>query len=339
MKRTTAILISACVAMLVLSCARDSEEDSPITYKRVMASWVRTNYPERISDTTASGAYILEEIPGTGEKPLDSSFVFVHYTKYYLDGNIKSSNREEIVRQLMQYDESGYYGSAIWQLGKGHIPVGIEEVLKEMRTGGSVKIALPLAASTVDSLKYNIFPDRKDDDNYLYTLSLDRIEQDIASFGEKTMEAYRDSLFPGLEPVKPGFYFKKLLEIVTEEADDDTDTIVDESSVYVRYIARRLFDNKVFDTNIQDTAKKYGLYVSGKTYSPLTIKFYRDSSTMASENSMVAGFTYAVNQMKYGEVAVTFFDSDHGYGDKGSGTSVPEYAPLCFTIWTSKNNE
>ena len=339
MKRTTAILISACVAMLVLSCARDAEEDSPITYKRVMASWVKTNFPERISDTTASGTYILEEIPGTGEKPLDSSFVFVHYTKYYLDGNIKSSNREEITRQLMQYDESGYYGSAIWQLGKGFIPVGLEEVLKEMRTGGSVKIALPLSASTVDSLKYNFFSERKDDDNYLYTLSLDRIEQDIVSFEEKTMEAYRDSLFPGLEPMKAGFYFKKLIETVTEEADDDTDTIADESSVYVRYVARRLFDSKVFDTNIQDTAKKYGLYVSGKTYSPLTIKFYRDSSTMASENSMVAGFTYAVNQMKYNEAAVTFFDSDHGYDDKGIGTSVPEYAPLCFTIWTSKNNE
>ena len=338
MKRTTAILISACVAMLALSCARDAEEESPITYKRVMTSWVKTNYPGRISDTTASGTYILEEIPGTGEKPQDSSFVFVHFTKYYLDGNIKSSNREEIARQLMQYDEAGYYGCAIWQLGKGFIPVGIEEVLKEMRTGGSVKIALPLSASTVDSLKYSLFTDRKDDDNYLYTLSLDGIEQDIVSFEERTMESFRDSLFPGLEPVKTGFYFKKLFEPVTE-GEDDTDTIADKSSVYVRYVARRLYDDKVFDTNIQDTAKKYGLYVSGKEYSPLTITFYRDSSTMASENSMVAGFTYAVNLMKYDEVAVTFFDSDHGYGDKGSGTSVPEYAPLCFTIWTSKDNE
>lgn len=339
MKRTTAILISACVAMIVFSCARDAEEQSPITYKRVMTSWVKTHYPERISDTTASGTYILEEIPGTGEKPMDSSFVFVHYTKYYLDGNINSSNREEIARQLMQYNESNYYGSAIWQLGKGFIPVGVEEVLKEMRAGGSVKIALPLSASTVDSLKYNLFSEREDDDNYLYTLSLDRIEQDITSFGEKTMEAYRDSLFPGLEPMKAGFYFKKLLETVTEEDGNDTDTIADKSSVYVRYVARRLFDNKVFDTNIQDTAKKYGLYVSGKQYSPLSITFYRDSSTMASENSMVAGFTYAVNRMKYNEAAATFFDSDHGYGDKGSGTSVPEYAPLCFTIWTGKNNE
>ena len=338
MKRTTAILIYACVAILALSCARDVEEESPITYNRVMASWIKVNYPERISDTTASGTYILEEIPGTGEKPQDTSFVFVHYTKYYLDGNIQSSNRKEIARQLRQYDESGYYGSAIWQLGKGFIPVGIEEVLKEMRTGGSVKIALPLSASTVDSLKYNLFTDRTDDDNYLYTLSLDRIEQDILSFGEKTMEAFRDSLFPGLEPIKKGFYFKKLVETVTQE-EDGTDTIADESSVYVRYVARRLFDNKVFDTNIQDTAKKYGLYVSGREYTPLTITFYRDSSTMASENSTVAGFTYAVNQMKYDEVAVTFFDSDHGYGDEGSETSVPEYAPLCFTIWSSKDNE
>ncbi|MBP9992416.1 MAG: FKBP-type peptidyl-prolyl cis-trans isomerase [Bacteroidales bacterium] len=338
MKRTTAILIYACVAMLALSCARDAEEESPITYKRVMASWVKTHYPERLSDTTASGTYILEEIPGFGEKPQDSSFVFVHYTKYYLDGNIKSSNREEIARQLMQYEESGYYGCAIWQLGKGFIPVGIEEVLREMRLGGSVKIALPLSASTVDSLKYNLFTDRKDDDNYLYTLSLDGIEQDIVSFEERTMESFRDSLFPGLEPMKTGFYFKKLFEPLTEDTDD-ADTITDKSSVYVRYVARRLYDDKVFDTNIQDTAKKYGLYISGKGYNPLTITFYRDSSTMASENSMVAGFTYAVNRMKYNEVAVTFFDSDHGYGDKGSGTSVPEYAPLCFTIWTSKDND
>lgn len=343
MKRTIEIIFLILVTALVFSCAKDNEEDSPITYKRVMSSWVKVNYPTKVSDTTASGTYILENTDGYGEQPGDTSFVFIHYIKQSLDGNIVDYNVEEIARQLTTYDgsfsEGDYFGPSIWQLGKGHIPKGIEEVISRMKVGGTVKIALPLAASTVDSVYYNTFPSALESDNFLYTLTLEKVVTDIEKYQTDVMTAFRDSLFPGLSPAEEGFFFKKLVEAEPEyDEDGNPDTLSDDESIYVRYIARRLYDGKVFDTNIQDTAKKYRLYVSGKTYDALSISYYKDSATMIEKNSTVTGFTNAVRQMNFGEEAVTFFRSEWGYGDEGKSPSVPEYAPLCFTIWANKSS-
>ncbi len=343
MKRTIEIIFLILATTLVFSCAKDNEEDSPITYKRVMNSWVKVNYPTKVSDTTASGAYILENTEGYGEQPGDTSFVFIHYVKQSLDGNIVEYNVEDIARQLTAYDgtfsEGDYYGPAIWQLGKGHIPRGIEEVIRKMKVGGTVKIALPLAASTVDSVFYNTFSLKKDDDNYLYTLTLENVVPDIIEYQNDVLSAFRDAHFPGLKQIKDGFFFKKIAEAGIEQNEGgETDTLTDDKSIYVRYVARRLYDNKVFDTNIQDTAKKYHLYVSGKNYDAMSIKYYRDSSTMLEKNSTISGFTNAVRLMKFGDEAVAFFRSDMGYGDKGQGTSVSEYAPLCFTIRASSKS-
>lgn len=338
MKKAIEIIAVISALALTVSCAKDGEEDSPITYKRVMTSWVKVNYPTKLSDTTATGTYILENEAGYGEQPGDTDFVFVHYSKQSLDGNIIDYNTEAIARQMMAYDEADYYGPAVWQLGKGHVPAGIEEVLKKMKVGGSVRIALPLSASSVDSVKYSTFQVKTDDDNYLYTLTLEKVVSDVTAYQDRLLEAYRDSLYPGLEPLNEGFFFKKLIE--TEYGEDDKkDTLSEDESIYVRYIARRLNDGKVFDTNIQDTAKKYRLYVSGQTYGALTVKYYQDSATMVQKNSTIAGFTNAVRLMKFGEEAVTFFRSGLGYGDKGQDPTVPEYAPLCFTIWASSDDD
>ncbi len=343
MKRAIGIISVLSVAALIFSCAKDNEEDSPITYKRVMTSWIKVNYPTKMADTTASGTYILENREGYGEQPGDTSFVFIHYLKQSLDGNIVDYNTEEIARQLTSYNgtfsEGDYYGPSIWQLGKGHIPKGIEEVIRKMKVGGTVRIALPLAASTVDSVYYSTFSSSTEDDNYLYTLTLEKVVPDIVKYQTDVMAAYRDSLFPGLSPTDEGFFFKKLVEAEQEyDEDGNPDTLSDDESIYIRYIARRLYDGKVFDTNIQDTAKKYRLYVSGKTYDALSIKYYKDSATMVEKNSTVTGFTNAVRKMKYKEEAVTFFWSKIGYGDKGKSPSVPEYAPLCFTIRASETS-
>lgn len=339
MKKAIEIIAVISALAFIVSCAKDGEEESPITYKRVMTSWVKVNYPARLSDTTASGTYILENEAGYGEQPGDTDFVFVHYSKQSLDGNIVDYNTEATARQLMAYDEADYYGPSIWQLGKGHIPVGMEEVLEKMKVGGTVKIAIPLSASSVDSLKYSTFQVKTDDNNYLYTITLEKVISDVTAYQTAKIKAFRDSLYPDLEPLHEGFFFKKLIEAETEyDEDGNEDTLAEDESIYVRYMARRLDDGKVFDTNIQDTAKKYRLYVSGKTYDALTIKYYRDSATMVQKNSTIAGFTNAVRLMKFDEEAVTFFWSELGYGDKGQDPTVPEYAPLCFTIWTSKDN-
>ena len=339
MKTIKNIFFIACIAAALVSCAQSAESDSYAAYNRVMAAWMNVNYPTKVSNTTDSGAYILDEEEGTGKTPTDSSYVFVHYVRTDLEGNIESTNFEELARQLMQYAHSSYYGSDIWQLGIESVPYGVEEMLLKMKEGGFAKIACPLAASEITYTAYNAFSDGSATDNVIYYLYLDKVIEDIDEYQTEQIEAFRDSVYPGLDTISAGFYFKKLVEAEIPTLDDGTlDTIADATTVYVRYIGR-LLNGQVFDTNIQDTAKKYKIYSSDNDYDALEIEFYSDQDDAIDNNDVVEGFSMAVCRMYYGEVADTFFWSSLGYAESGSGESIPEYSPLRFTIWLNDSED
>ena len=97
-------------------------------------------------------------------------------------------------------------------------------------------------------------------------------------------------------------------------------------------------DGTVFDTNIEDTARKYRIYSSGNTYSALSFQFEAKEDDAIDENSFVQGFTKALWRIGYGGHAVTFFYSNLGYGDNGSG-DIPAYVPLFFELWIEEYEE
>ena len=340
MKTIRYIFPILCFAALLSSCAEGSVEiNTEDAYNRVITSWMRVYYPERISNTTDSGAYILEEETGTGAKPTDSSYVFVHYVKTDLDGDIEDTNEEDLARQLMQFARTSYYGPDIWRLGQGYIPCAVEETLLGMRVGGFAKIACPLAASECSYSVYNAFEETSASDNEIYYLYLEKIVEDINAYQIEQIEAFRDSVFPGLDSLQEGFYFKKLIEVeIPVDTNGVKDTIADGTSINVRYIGR-LLNGQVFDTNIQDTAKKYRIYSSSADYDALEIEYYQDKDDCISNNSLVDGFSIAVSKMYYGECADTFFWSDLGYEASGSEESIPEYSPLRFTIWIEEDDD
>jgi FKBP-type peptidyl-prolyl cis-trans isomerase len=50
----------------------------------------------------------------------------------------------------------------------------------------------------------------------------------------------------------------------------------------------------------------------------------------------VIGFQKGIEKMRLGEKAVVVFPSTIGYGEKGSGTSIPGFTPLLFEIYIAK---
>jgi FKBP-type peptidyl-prolyl cis-trans isomerase len=105
----------------------------------------------------------------------------------------------------------------------------------------------------------------------------------------------------------------------------------------------KLLDGYVFDTNIADTAKKYGLYKANKTYEPLSVDYESTFEQMSSEGSengdgFVTGFARALKSMTYGDRAVTFFWSDLGYKDKGTD-GVPAYSMLFFDLYVEEKGQ
>ncbi|MHA8081036.1 FKBP-type peptidyl-prolyl cis-trans isomerase [Aquirufa regiilacus] len=53
-------------------------------------------------------------------------------------------------------------------------------------------------------------------------------------------------------------------------------------------------------------------------------------------SSTVVGFQTGVEKMRLGERAILVFPSTIGYGEKGSGSSIPGYTPLVFEIYVAK---
>ena len=95
----------------------------------------------------------------------------------------------------------------------------------------------------------------------------------------------------------------------------------------------RWLDGRGFDTNIADTAKIWGLYSDGATYSPQEVKFASDSTalTMGGSN-VISGFSQTIWHMHPFESAEGIFTSKFGYGVNGSGKRIPGYEPLVFEI-------
>ena len=105
--------------------------------------------------------------------------------------------------------------------------------------------------------------------------------------------------------------------------------------MYLNYVGRRL-DGVVFDTNIADTAKFYGIYDSGTTYGPTLINWgdtYDDLTMTSSETDIISGFKFALFYMKPYEAGTTIFHSQYGYSYSGSGNTIPSYSPLQFDLY------
>lgn len=323
MKRVVIAAVAIVLTVLAVSCARiTTETTSP--YDRILASWVKVNYGADMAPND-SGVYILDYHQGDGKAIGDSSYVCAHYTRKDLEGNVLSTNHIDLSKQVGTYSESDYYGSDIWRMGRNSIIPGLEHVLKTMKAGGRVTVAMPPAKATVASAGYNAFPTTAGD-NVIYEVEIDDVIDDIYDVQDEQLKEFSRKYYGGMDTTAKGFYYK----LVSETAG--CDSIADEVSVNVWYIGRRL-DGSVFDTNIEDTAKKYRIYNPSGSYSAMSVTYYKSLASFISNSNNIQGFTRALSMMKYGDRAETFFNSNHGYGETGNKAAIGEYSPLFFSLY------
>ncbi|MBQ7574994.1 MAG: FKBP-type peptidyl-prolyl cis-trans isomerase [Bacteroidales bacterium] len=323
MKRVVIAAVAIVLTVLAVSCARITTDTSS-PYERMLASWVKVNYGADIAPND-SGVYILDYYKGDGKAIGDSSYVCAHYIRKDLEGNVLSTNYIDLSKQLGTFSEADYYGSDIWRMGCNSIVPGLEHVLKTMKVGGRVTVAMPPAKATVASAGYNAFPTVAND-NVIYEVEIDDVIDDIYAVQEEQLKEFSRKYYGGMDTIAEGFYYK----LVSETAG--CDSIADEASINVWYIGRRL-DGSVFDTNIEDTAKKYRIYSPSGSYDAMSVTFYADLASFITNSSNIQGFTRALSMMKYGDRAETFFNSNYGYGDGGNKAAIGEYAPLFFSLY------
>lgn len=324
MRSTLLLFFAATISLVISSCGKDIEESNEQAHRRYIEAFIENNYPG--VKPTESGLYILDSIPGTGAKVSDSSYVLIDYTITYLDGYYIDYTSADIARQLGQFSYQKLYEPRIWSMTDQES--GIKEIFSYMREGGEITAIIPpwLMGEDTENLTGN-----SDGTAKIYNISLKKVIKDVIAYQDSLLNDYVKERWSYLDTTEAGFYFLK-----TKYNPDPTDTLLDEQSVKLRYIGRYL-NGQVFDTNIADTAKKYGIY-SQCSYELLSFKYFDNEDDALNQNSLVTGFSKALWRMTFDERCRTFFNSNFGYGNSGSG-NIPGYTPLCFEIQVEKNPE
>jgi FKBP-type peptidyl-prolyl cis-trans isomerases 1 len=240
-----------------------------------------------------------------------------------LAGVYKETTNEELSKVLGTYSNSTYYGPKLFEIGYGTTYSGLEELFIGMKEGGKATAIIPPWLTT----KY-YSNNWTETNNFICEVEVVDVIKDMVEYQADTMKRYAQTHYPGLDTTSSGFYFKELKDV-------SKDTLKS-GSVSVYYVGK-LLNGFVFDTNIADTAKKYKIYNSSSSYTPLSVTIDEDLKTMTNNNNLVEGFCKAIQKMSYGDEAFTMFSSDYGYAANGNGQIGP-YQPLIFWLYIEPND-
>ncbi|MBR4087892.1 MAG: FKBP-type peptidyl-prolyl cis-trans isomerase [Bacteroidales bacterium] len=307
----------AIMALVLCSCAEDKNESDRSIQERILDAYIKEKFPQ--AKKLESGLVMIDFQQGSGEELERRDGGYFEYTTQSLSGDYIETTDEELAKRLGSFSNSNYYGPVLYEMGYKTTYKGLEEVMIGMKIGGKAKFILPPWLSVTGSNG-----DRWEESaNLIYEIELKEVINNIDNWEADTMRRYAAIHYPGLDTLSSHFYFKKLHDAKADSLESET--------VQVRYIGR-LLDGWVFDTNIADTAKKYGIYDTENDYKALDFKHSNDIETMEQDNSMVRGFCMALKDMSYGDKAFTMFGSKYGYDYTGKDPIGP-YQPLIFWLY------
>ena len=337
-KKMRGIFITMALApafLLATGCATEKETPANEAEKRYFDAWMQKYHPDAVA--TEHWVYIIDDIPATGTstEAADKDYVFVTYTEKDLSGNISGTNDIEIAKKLNQYNETYYYGPAIWN--RSSIMSGVMYAIEGMNIGDFRSVIIPGWL-----MSYNRYSSEKDylanvtgGSNAIYDIKITGQTDDIMEWQVEEMEKFIDGkpwqtsddfkdfiddggLFMAIskaDSTEKGFYYEgryadggydtpQTLGQGQEDEDGDTDEdaspFPSDTTVYINYTGR-LMNGQVFDTTIERTAKDYGIYTAGKEYKPLEVSWGSSYGELKLDgNSVISGFSKTLWRMSQG---------------------------------------
>ena len=322
-------ILPAIAAVLAASCSKNTGEGTNVALKRQFDAWRAIHYPDAVEK---DGIYIIDETPGTGlEWNENLQVTFMTYTLRSLDGTVSSNSDEQWAKQLGTWDRTYYYGPQVVLTGKGMSYAGLDALLDGMRQGGTRTAIIPswmMTRERYDSVdKY--LETETEVSSMIYTVKFLEQTENLAEYELRQLRTYSISHWGVPDTLSTAaVFFKSFTEFPSEPAEMPNDT-----TVYINYTGRRISDGQVFDTTIADTAKFYHIYNASKTYSPVSVTWAEEATSIKmGESSVINGFAYGLKAMHPDEKASFAFGYNLGYGSSGSGNLIPAYAALRFDV-------
>lgn len=301
--RIKGALVAAALVLLAASCAKEAKQIEDAVERRVLAAHLTTVYKDTLKELP-SGSYLMTKKKGDGKLVTLSSSVFVKYSRLNLKNEYDQTNIEEIAKNVGGFSYSNYYGPSLFEIGNYTLSKGMEEAFIGMKEGAEFRVIIPSWASYPDYAGST----RQSSSTTVYDFRIVKVIDDYDAYEIDTLESFSAKYYQGLDSLVTGFYFKHLQE-------GEGDSIKVGNTISYNYVGR-LLDGFVFDTNIEDTARKYRIYQSDRTYTPVSFEVSQIGESNTNDESVVDGFAKALLNMKFGGKAVTFFSSQWGYGEQ-----------------------
>ena len=315
-------------ALTLTGCAVENETSENEDQKMYLDAWLKTHHPD--AERAGMGIYILSDSPAGGDETVKfPGYARVTYTVTDIDGNVSSTSDSTVAKRLGTFDKSYYYGPRVWSTGEGTISKGLEDMLAGMTEQSSRTAMIPGWLQT-----YNRYGSEEEymaevtgNSHQIYTVKINEITDDIMQWQLDTMELYAGWFLDDAEPVYEGLYYH-----VETPGTGEIEDLHKDTTIFINYTGR-LLNGQVFDTTDERTAKDNHIYDASKTYAPMEVTMSADSTEIKlDDNSVITGFSSTLWRMKPMEKGVGMFWSSLGYGVSGSGSLIPEYAPLVFEI-------
>ncbi len=328
------LFMLAAASLMVMSCAKKSEEDYNVIEQASLDAWMAKNAPQ--AQRLDNGMYIetVTPAPEGAVAPVAGNWVRINYTGKSLEGNVFATRYKEVAEQqgtntLHTYYEPQYllYESYNTSFTQGQLIA-----LQQMKEGQVVTIYMPSSLAygsygTSFSGGYEGQYSLPANVPAIMTMELNEVVTDPTARETKLVMDYVVDEW-GLErPEKDSTFF---FQIIEGNEDEETKITVD-STVNIYYIGSFL-DGFIFDTNIDSVAQRvFNDYDenSATSYTP-------------ADGGMIQAFYEAVPRMHYGDRAKMVFTSEWGYGMNGNSsgeTVIQPYTPLIFEFWIETNQE
>ena len=324
------LCLTALAVATAASCVKTAEEGPNVAGKRYLDAWRAIHYPTAVEK---DGIYIIDEKPGTGQEWTESLPVtFLTYTIRNLDGTVSSNADEDMARQLGTWKQTLYYGPQVVMTGESYSYAGLDALLKGMRQGGTRTAIIPswlMTYKRYDAQEEYLDYETENSDA-IYTVTFLEQTNDLAEYEYRSLQRYAHEQWNVQDTLTTGaVFFKSFTEFESEPQELPADT-----TVYINYTGRRVYDGQVFDTTVADTAKLYNIYNPSKTYAPVSISWSENPTGILLNGStkLVNGFNYGIHAMHAGEKASFAFGYRLGYSSSGNGELIPAYTALQFDI-------
>lgn len=341
MKRNIILIIA--LAACLCGCAKQGKTGTNDAAKRYFDSWMQVHFPDAYKKGPSfPGYYVVADTPGKGERIGDyddSLFVRVNYTLRDLDGTISGTTLASVSKQLGSYSETTCYVPEVWHIGS--MASGLKHLVTKTNVGEKVTAVIPgWLTSYNDYETAQEYLDKESGEDGIYELEIvEKIhkniyEWEIDSICRYIARHYPDKFSPDPALVRPDSVSTHGLYYIQLKAPKTSQPLPGDSTVYINYTGR-LLNGQVFDTTIRDTAMRYGIFSSGKSYGPMVANLstdYKNVTLGEDSNEVVSGFSRTLSQMNAYEKGIGIFCSFNGYDYNGSGKSIPPYSPLLFEI-------